>query len=56
MIESGTVFNHEGENWEVEIYDQYEDKYICKNLASHNFRTGKFSEVEIREDLKCKAK
>ena len=54
MIESGTVFNHEGENWEVEIYDQYEDKYICRNLDSLNYQQNKFSESEIQEDLKCK--
>lgn len=47
MIESGTTFNHKGQRYEVEVYDSYEEKYICKNLDSHNYETGKFTENQI---------
>ncbi|MDR3595146.1 hypothetical protein [Clostridium sp.] len=47
MIESGRVFNHEGQKYEVEKYDHYEEKYICKNLSSHNFEMVKFTEKQI---------
>lgn len=54
MIESGTVFNHKGERWEVIKYDLYENKYVCRNLDSFNYQQDKFSESEIQEALKCK--
>jgi hypothetical protein len=47
LIESGRVFEYNEQRWEVEKYDEYEEKYICKNLDSFSYESRKFSEEEI---------
>lgn len=52
MIESGTTFMHEGQTWEVEKYDRYEDKYFSRNIDSHNTCLRKFTESQVLEGMK----